>query len=114
MWRSCVGEGKDERGVDAGGGEEFELARERGDERLRVFGAKDAGGVGIEGDGEGLAAEEAGAGDDLGDDSLVAEVHAVEVADGGDDGGGRGGEVGELAVDVQGAVHAAVLVRCRR
>ena len=51
-----------------------------------MFGAEDAGGVGIEGDGEGAAAEEAGAGDDLGDDALVAEVDAVEVADGGDDG----------------------------
>ena len=71
-----------------------------------MLGAEDAGGVGIEGDGEGLAAEEAGAGDDLGDDALVAEVHAVEVADGGDDGGARGADGGKcrserLAVDVQ-------------
>jgi hypothetical protein len=29
-------------------------------------------------------------------------VHAVEVADGGDDGGARGGEVGELGVGDQG------------
>jgi hypothetical protein len=30
-------------------------------------------------------------------------MHAVEVADGGDDGGGRGGQFVELAVDVQGS-----------
>jgi hypothetical protein len=29
-------------------------------------------------------------------------VHAVEVADGGDYGGGGGGEIGELAVDLHG------------
>ena len=68
-----------------------------------VVGAEDAGGVRIEGDGEGLAAEEAGAGDDFGDDALVAEMHAVEVADGGDYGGVRGGEVGELGVGEQGS-----------
>ncbi len=94
-----VGEGKDESCVDAGGGEEFELAGKRGDEPLRVFRAEDAGGVRIEGDGEGLSAEEAGAGADFGDDSLMAEVHAVEVADGGDDGGVGSGEVGELGVE---------------
>jgi hypothetical protein len=56
--------------------------------------------VGIEGDGEGLAAEEAGAVDDFGDNPLVAEVHAVEVADGGDYRGGGGGDFGELGVGV--------------
>ena len=63
-----VGEGKDERGVDAGGGEEFELAGERGDERLRLFGAEDAGRMGVEGDGEGFSAQETGSGEDFGDD----------------------------------------------
>jgi len=48
--------------------------------------------VRIEGDGERAAAEEASAFDDLRDDALVAEMHAVEVADGGDDRGGRGRE----------------------
>ena len=70
---------------------------------MRPLRVEDTGGMGIEGDGEGLAAEKAGAGDDLGDDSLVAKMHAVEVADGGDDGGGRGGQFVELAVDVQGS-----------
>jgi hypothetical protein len=56
------GEGQDEGGVEAGGGEEFELAWERGDEGEGLRGAEDAGGVGVEGDGEGLAAEEARAG----------------------------------------------------
>ena len=97
----CVGEGEDEGGVDASGGEEFELTVERGDEGEGRFGAEDPGGVGVEGDSEGLSAEEAGAFDDFGDHSLMAEVHSVEVANGGDYGGVRGGEVGELAVDVQ-------------
>ncbi len=66
---------------------------------MRPFRVEDAGRVGIEGDGEGLAAEKTGASDDLRDDSLVAKMHAVEVANGGDDGGGRGGQFGELAVD---------------
>jgi hypothetical protein len=30
-------------------------------------------------------------------------MHSVEVADGGDDGGGRGGQFGELAVGFQGS-----------
>ena len=80
--------------------------------RMRMFGPQDAGGMGIEGDGEGLAAKEARAGDDLGDDGLVAEMHAVEVADGGDDGGVRGGEGGELGVDVQGRVVSCRLAGC--
>ena len=96
-----VGEGKDEGGVDAGVGEELELAGERGEKCEWCFGAEDAGGVRIEGDGEGKAAEKAGAFDHLGNDALVAEVHAVEVADGGDHGGGGGGEVGELGVGDQ-------------
>jgi hypothetical protein len=65
-----------------------------------MFGAEDAAGVRIEGDGEGSAAEEACACDDFGDDTLMAEVHAVEVADGRDDGCAGGGKVGELAIDV--------------
>jgi len=97
-----VGEGEDEGGVEAGVGEEFEAAMERGDEGKRRFGTEDAGGVRVEGDSEGPAAEEARVGQDFGDDRLMAQMHAVEVADGGDYGGGRGGEVGELAVDFQG------------
>ena len=78
------GEGDDGDVLDAGGGEELEFARQRSDEGLRVFGSQDAAGVGIEGDGEGLSAEEARAVDDFRDDRLMAEVDAVEVADGGD------------------------------
>ena len=96
-----VGEGEDQGGVDAGGGEQFQLAGQRSEEEMRPLRVEDAGRMGIEGDGEGLAAEKAGARDDLGDDSLMAEMHAVEVADGGDDGGGRGGQFGELAVGFQ-------------
>ena len=39
--------------------------------------------------------------DDLGDDSLMAQMHAVEVADGGDNRSGRGRQFGELAVDLK-------------
>src|ERR1017187_7909751 len=38
-------DGVDENAVDAGGGEEFELAGERSDEPVRLLGVKDAGGV---------------------------------------------------------------------
>jgi hypothetical protein len=61
---------------------------------------KDARGVGIEGDGKRRAAEEARALDDLRDHALVAQVHTVEVADGGNDGGVSGREFVELAVDL--------------
>ena len=68
---------------------------------MRTLRVEDAGGMGIEGDGEGLAGEKTGACDDLGDDSLMAKMHAIEVADGGDDGGGRCGQFVELAVGDQ-------------
>ena len=47
----------------------------------------------------GAGAEGAGAVDDLGDDPLVAEVDAVEVADGGDAGLQCGWEFARMAVD---------------
>ena len=79
-----VGEGKDQGAVDAGGGEQLEFPGQGSDKGVGVVGTQDAGGGWIEGDGERSAAEEAGAGDDLGDNALMAEVDAVEVADGGD------------------------------
>ena len=94
-----VGEWEDESGVDSGSFEQFELAGQRGEEAMRPFWVKDAGWVRLEGDGERAAGERAGAADDLGDDSLVAEMNAIVVADGGDDGCGNGREFGELAVD---------------
>jgi len=51
----------------------------------------------IEGDGDRLDAEGAGARDDLGDHPAVAAVHTVEVADGGDGGAEVCGDFGELA-----------------
>ena len=74
--------------------------RQRRDEGVWLLGTKDARGVRVEGDGEGRAAEEMGAVDDLRDDALVAEVHAVEVADGGDDEGRAAGDLVELAIDI--------------
>jgi hypothetical protein len=72
--------------------------------------AKHSGGMGIEGDSHRLATQKMRACNDLGNYPLVAEVHAIKVADSGDDSGGRGGDVGELAVDIQGVIQ----VRCRR
>lgn len=59
------GEGEDEDGVDAGGGEELDFAVQGGDKGLGGFGAEDADGVGVEGDSDGADAACAGAGDYL-------------------------------------------------
>ncbi len=110
----------DKGGVEAGGGEELELLREWGDEADGDFGAEDADGVGVEGDGDGLYvlsgrdAEFAGAGDDVVDDEAVAAVHAVEVADGEDGGGGVGGEVVEGAEDFHRATFLFDMMVSRR
>ena len=69
---------------------------ERRDQRLAGFGADDACGVGIEGDGDGADASCARLRYDLGDDPLVAAMDAVEVADGGDGWAEVSGDVGEL------------------
>ena len=98
------GEGQDEQGVDAGGGEEFDFFGEWCDEGLAGFGPNDAGGVWIEGDGDGGEAESAGAGDDFGDDPLVAVMHAVEIADGGDGWAEVAGDFCELAIDLHQAI----------
>lgn len=54
-----------------------------------MFGAQDARWVWVKGDGQGLAAQKVCARDHLRDHSLVAQMHSVEVADGGNDRGGR-------------------------
>ena len=113
-----VGEGEDQGGVDSGVGEQFQLAGQRSEEEMRPLRVEDARRMGVEGDGDGLAAEKAGASDDLGDDSLMAKMHAVEVANGGDDGGGRKREFGELAVDDHASGKGSVIsgrskVSCR-
>ncbi len=64
--------------------------------------------MGFEGDGEGGVVELAGAGDDFGEDALVAAVDAVEVADGGDCGAEVSGDLGEAAVDVHEAGSGAI------
>ena len=51
-----------------------------------------------------LSAERAGAGDDLGDDPLMAAMDAVEVADGGDGGAEVRGNLCELAEDLHQAI----------
>ena len=103
-WREFGGEGQDEQGVDAGGGEELEFFGEWGDERLARLGAEDPRGMRVEGDGDGPGAEGAGAGDDLGDDPLVAAMDAVEVADGGDGGAEAGRDLREVAIDLHQAI----------
>ncbi len=50
----------------------------------------------------------AGAGDDLGDDPLMAAVDAVEVADGGDGGAEVGGDLGELVIDLHQAISKLI------
>ncbi len=97
--REVVREGQDDDGVEAGGAEEFEFLGEWGDEGQVGFGAEDAGGVWVEGDGYGGDAESASAVDDLGNDPLVAEMNAVEVADGGDARAPVGWEFRWMAVD---------------
>jgi len=102
------GEGEDEDSVEARGFEEFELAGEGRDEWQACVGAEDSCGVGIEGDGDGGLVEFPGAGDDLGDDPLVAAMNPVEVADGGDGGAEVGGEIGELAIDAHQAISKVI------
>ena len=107
------GEGEDEDGIDAGGGEELDLAMQGGDEGLGGFGAEDAYGVGVEGDGDGTDAERAGSGDYFGDDPAVAGVDAIEVADGGYGGAEGGGDFGEgvedfHSGDLEGELEAVV------
>jgi len=102
------GEGKDDDGVEAGGGKEIEFFGERGDEGEGGFGAKDVGGVWFEGNRYRWDAKFAGACDDLFDDPLMAAMHAIEVAD-----GGYGGAVGfwnvcELAKDLHQAISNVI------
>ncbi len=81
-----------------------QLFGERRDERLARLGADDASGMRVEGDGDGFDAERAGARDDLGDDPLMAAMHAVEVADGGDRWAEVRGDLCELAEDLHQAI----------
>ena len=102
--RELGGKGQDEQGVDAGGGEECDLFRERSDKGLAGFRADDAGRVRVEGDGDGGEAERASTGDDFGDDPLMAEVDAVKVADGGYGRAEVAGDFRELAIDFHQAI----------
>ncbi len=99
----------DERGVDAGGGEETKLFGQRRDQGESELRAQDAGRVGIEGDGERADAERLGASDDFGDHPAVAAMDAVEVADGGHDGAERGGKLGEMTIDLHEALFGSIL-----
>ena len=60
--------------------------------------------MGIEGDSDGGNAELARARDDLRNDPLVATMHAVEVADGGDGRAEVFGDLCELVVDLHQAI----------
>src|SRR5579875_712907 len=96
--------GEDEQRVESRGGEQTDLFRKRRDERLARFGADDAGRMRVEGDGDGCDAECARAGDDLGDNPLVAAMYAVEVADSGDGGAEVRGHVCEFAIELHQAI----------
>ena len=77
-------EREDDDEVNAGLSEECELLCERRDERKMAVRKKDVCGMRVEGDGDGAGASLACAGDNFGDDGLVAAVDPVEVADGDD------------------------------
>ena len=96
-----VGEGQDEDEVEASGGEKVELFGDGGDEGEAGIGAKDVGGVGVEGDSDGTGVQGFRAVEDGGDDHAVAAVDAVEVANGDDGGAGEGREFGDGAGDLQ-------------
>ena len=93
--RELFGEGNDDDCVESGSGEELEFFGERGDEGEGGFGTEDARGMGFERDCYRWNAKFAGAGDDLFNDPLMATMHAIEVADGGDGGAVVGWDLGE-------------------
>jgi len=94
---------KNQAGVDAGIRQQFQLALQWRDQRLRLFGAKHTRWMRVEGDGQGVAAQKSRARDHLRNHSLMAKMHTVEVADGGDNRGIRGRQFVELAIDDQGS-----------
>ena len=75
--------------VDAGLGQQLELLLEVGEQPRRGGRPHDRGGVPVEGDDGGAQPLGLGPLADLGDDGLVAEVHAVVGADGDDAALGR-------------------------
>ncbi len=87
------GEGDDENGLDAEGANEAELVGGGGEEARGGGGTKDFCGVRIEGDGYGAAAACAGIGQGAEEDGAVAEMDAVEDADGEVGGALESGEV---------------------
>ena len=106
----CV-EWQHDNGVNAGGGKQWDTAGHGSEQFGRAGGAEEPLRVGVESDGDGAEAEGARFSDDGREDFLVAEVDAVEVADGGDNGSGGRWKPGELAVDIQGVSERE---RCRR
>jgi len=97
----CV-KGQDDDSVNAGGGEQLHSAGHGREQFGRAGGAKKPLRVGIEGDGYGADSEGPGFGHHRGEDFLVAEVDAVEVADGGDGGAETGGNLRDGVVDGDG------------
>ena len=89
--REILGEGDHDSGIDAALSDQIEALRERRDEARGLFGAENANWMGIEGDGKGLRAKRNSALADVVHDGLMAEVNAVEVADGEDRSGEAGG-----------------------
>jgi len=87
------GEGDDEDGLDAEGADEAELVGGGGEEARGAPAAEDFGRVGIERDGDGAAVAGAGIGQRAEEHGAMAEVDAIEYANGQVDGTGEGGEV---------------------
>ena len=93
------GERKHKRGVDTRVRQQFQLALQWRNQRPRLLGAEDTRRMRVEGDGQGESSQKPRARDHLRNHSLMAKMHAVEVADGGHNRGGRGREFCELAID---------------
>jgi len=87
-------EAEDEDGVEAGAVELSEALREGANLRRGVGGAEDFERKRVESDGGGDGGGGAGVFEDAAEDFLVAEVDAVEIADGESGGGRRGAEAG--------------------
>lgn len=92
-------EGEHDDGIDAGSSEETEALGKRSEQAGRLAGTEKMFGVRIEGDGDGLRVDLARFSSHGGENVAMAEVDAVEVADGGYRGTEGGGNLRERTED---------------
>ena len=101
--REFGGKGKDDDGIDAGGGKEIEaFGQRRRDEAWTGAGAQQIRGVGLKGDRDRPRAERVGTLDDACQQEAMAKVHPVIVADTDDGGSVVVGQLGGIAEDLHG------------